>query len=212
MTLFFSSDHHFGHENIIKHCRRPFSSVEEMDQTMIDRWNEVIGPDDDVFHLGDFAHRKSDPKRVKEICWKLNGNIHLICGNHDTDHRPMIAEDNWERVCKRLAWVPDRFDLLSSGYHEVFLDGKLVVLSHYAFETWHDMSKKSWHLHGHSHGKLTKKTRRLDVGVDTHDFRPWSWEEIKVELGGGKKKATKPAKVKGVTKSGAAQIIIKDIF
>ena len=61
--IFVTSDNHFGHENIIKHCRRPFANAEAMDECMIDRWNSTVGPDDDVFHLGDIAHRKSDPYR-----------------------------------------------------------------------------------------------------------------------------------------------------
>ena len=60
MSTFFTSDHHFGHAKIIEYCKRPFSSVEEMNQVMIDRWNEVVGPDDHVYHLGDFAFGHND--------------------------------------------------------------------------------------------------------------------------------------------------------
>jgi len=184
--IFFTSDHHFGHENIIKHCKRPFSSVKEMDDAMVEQWNSVVTDADQVFHLGDFAHRKSDSGKVSEILHQLNGNIHLICGNHDTDHVEMTEDMNFKPVVGRLAWNHLGFDLICGGYHEIIIDGQMVVLSHYAFETWHDMRKGSWHLHGHSHGQLTKKPKRLDLGVDTHDFRPWSWDEVKQSMGGRK--------------------------
>jgi calcineurin-like phosphoesterase family protein len=73
---------------------------------------------------------------------------------------------------------PYLFQSVNPGYKEIFEYGRLIVMSHYAMETWHDMRKGTIHLHGHSHGKLKTKTRRLDVGVDTHDFRPWSLDEV----------------------------------
>ena len=62
--IFITSDHHFGHENIIKHCSRPFRNADEMDATMVDRWNEVVGPDDDVYIAGDFSHKRCPAERA----------------------------------------------------------------------------------------------------------------------------------------------------
>ena len=75
--IYFTSDHHFGHENIIKFCDRPFRSVEEMDQTLIERWNEKVKPEDEVYHLGDFSLAK-DPQRVSDILDSLKGTKYLI--------------------------------------------------------------------------------------------------------------------------------------
>jgi calcineurin-like phosphoesterase family protein len=80
-NLFFTSDHHFGHNNIIKYCNRPFENVDEMNAALIKRWNEKIPPDGDVYHLGDFA--LCHPEKLEEILDQLNGRIHLIIGNHD---------------------------------------------------------------------------------------------------------------------------------
>ena len=79
--VYFTSDTHFGHENIIKWCRRPYSSVEEMNEKLIENWNSVVGPDDIVFHLGDFAFGGSG--LWKEVLSRLNGKKYLIIGNHD---------------------------------------------------------------------------------------------------------------------------------
>lgn len=80
-NIFFTADHHFGHENIIKFSERPFESLEHMNEELIKRWNEKIGPGDTVYHLGDISLGK--PDFTKEILDRLNGNIHLIKGNHE---------------------------------------------------------------------------------------------------------------------------------
>lgn len=181
MSIFVTSDHHFGHENIIKHCNRPFADADEMDQFMVDAWNSVVGPDDTVYHLGDLAHKRTPQERVTEIVGELNGSIELLVGNHELDSTAWF--DSKAPFTHRMIINTALFASVNPGYRELFEDDQLVVMSHYAMETWHDMGKKSWSLHGHSHGKLKKKTRRLDVGVDTHDFRPWSWKEIKQNFG-----------------------------
>ena len=80
-NIFFTADHHFGHENIIRFSERPFESLEQMNEEMIRKWNEKIEPGDTVYHLGDFSLGK--PDFTKEILDRLNGNIHLIKGNHE---------------------------------------------------------------------------------------------------------------------------------
>ena len=80
--IFFTSDHHFGHSNIIKFCKRPFKDVEEMNEVLIERWNEKINPEDEVYHIGDFAMTK-DNELVANILDKLNGTKYLIVGNHE---------------------------------------------------------------------------------------------------------------------------------
>ena len=77
--IFITADNHFFHKNIIRYCNRPFNSVEEMNETMIKNWNDIVNDNDIVIHLGDFAFRN----RAREIRSKLNGTIILIRGNHD---------------------------------------------------------------------------------------------------------------------------------
>ena len=82
MNTWIISDTHFGHENIIKYCNRPFSSVEEMDARMIKLWNNVVKKNDIVYHLGDFG--VGNKEYISKIVSKLNGRIFLILGNHDS--------------------------------------------------------------------------------------------------------------------------------
>lgn len=81
MKYYVISDTHFGHENIIRYCNRPFSSVEEMDKTLIKNWNQTVSNKDIVLHLGDVGLCKKD--YLAEIISKLNGKKILIKGNHD---------------------------------------------------------------------------------------------------------------------------------
>ena len=79
--IYFTSDHHFGHKNIIKFSKRPFKGVDEMDEMLIQKWNEKIKPEDDVYHLGDVG--LSSFGKLSKILEKLNGKIYLINGNHE---------------------------------------------------------------------------------------------------------------------------------
>lgn len=79
--IFITSDHHFSHKNIIRYCKRPFNSVEEMNEIMINKWNKKVRHRDIVIHLGDFA--LAETKKIGNIRRKLNGTIILIQGNHD---------------------------------------------------------------------------------------------------------------------------------
>ena len=79
--IWFTSDTHFSHANIIKYCHRPFASVEEMDEQLVSRWNAAVGPNDTVYHLGDFA--VGDGKRFAKRVSRLNGRIKILPGSHD---------------------------------------------------------------------------------------------------------------------------------
>lgn len=165
--IWFTADHHFGHDNIIKYCHRPFDDVGAMDRFLVQAWNEVVAPTDTVYHLGDLSYKGANSQ---EYIKQLNGRKEIVLGNHDIANREGCEIDLSE------------FDAVHQGYAELHLDGVHIILCHYPLQTWHDMNKKSIHLHGHCHGKLTKKTRRLDVGVDSHDYRPWSLSEVFQEL------------------------------
>jgi calcineurin-like phosphoesterase family protein len=163
------SDTHFGHANIIKYSNRPFSDVEEMNEMMIQEWNKLVKPSDQVYHNGDFAFLQLD--KLKRLLWRLNGNIHLMLGNHDKE------------ITKHRA------DLLKHGkfvtiqhYHELKVAGKMIVLFHYGQRVWNKSHHGSIMLYGHSHGSLPPHGLSVDVGVDckeiTHEYRPIHLDEV----------------------------------
>ena len=158
MTLFVTSDTHFDHENIIRLCERPFASKEEMNETIIERWNERVGPRDEVWHLGDFAFKGEHQKFFD----RLNGRKHLIIGNHDD---PKVFEAGWVTV---------------DEYRYLRHEGERFVLFHYPILEWDGFWKGVIHLHGHQHNRdsALRSERRIDVGVDANGFRPWAIEEL----------------------------------
>ena len=102
MKTFFTSDTHFNHANVIQYCGRPFASVDEMNREMIARWNSTVGPDDTVYHLGDFALGKF--AKAAPILHRLNGARKiLVLGNHDRSARQMLAV-GFDEVHKKIEW------------------------------------------------------------------------------------------------------------
>ena len=157
--IFFTSDTHFGHTNIIKYCNRPFKTVEEMDETLIERWNSRVGKKDTVYHLGDFMLCRNKYSQYLE---RLNGKVILILGNHDHHFSK-----------GKLNGFAEVVDML-------FLD-KLepqLFLCHYAMRVWPNSHRGSINLHGHSHDMLTPAENQMDVGVDSWSFYPVSIPEI----------------------------------
>lgn len=140
------SDTHFGHKNIIKYCNRPFSSVSDMNDFMVYAWNYFVDKDDLVMHLGDFAFGGN--KFVDTILSSLNGYKVLVTGNHDGNS---YNSPYWNDV-KDTA--------------EFHYNGRMFVLNHYPVHDWNNCGNGSIHLHGHTHGKKTNYTQRIDVGVD----------------------------------------------
>jgi len=161
--IYFTADTHFNHENIIRYCGRPFKSKDDMNLEMIRRWNEVVLPGDVVFHLGDFGFGNCE-----DIINQLNGKIYFIPGSHDSH---LLRADYFIKSVKIL---PLYYNLKHEKQH--------VVLSHYCMRTWPQSYYGSWHLFGHSHGKLEPIGKSLDVGVDVHDFYPLSWLDIKSKM------------------------------
>lgn len=168
-TIYFTSDHHFGHKNIIKFSNRPFSNVDEMDQEMINRWNEKVQPKDEVYHLGDVG--LCTPGRLKEILGQLNGKIYLLKGNHEKS--AMSCRDRFE-------WVKDYYELKIPDTDFKY-DTQMLALFHYSMRVWNASHWGTYHLYGHSHGSLPDDptSRSFDVGVDCHDFYPLSYNEVK---------------------------------
>jgi calcineurin-like phosphoesterase family protein len=160
MKTWITADQHFGHRNIITLCGRPFESVETMDEAMVEGWNAVVGENDEVWCLGDFAYR-CPPRRLADIFGRLSGRKrHLIRGNHD---RGPTLQLRWTSV---------------SDYAQIKIGTIDVILFHYAMRVWNKCHYGSWHLFGHSHGQLPPVGRSCDVGVDVWGFRPVSFDEI----------------------------------
>jgi calcineurin-like phosphoesterase family protein len=158
--VMFTADNHFGHENIIKFCSRPFKDANHMNEVMVERWNEAVDEDQTVFHLGDFAY-KGPSSTVPKLLDRLNGNIILIQGNHD--HK------------RSLQWFDAVHDLA-----EVVVGDQRIIMCHYGMRVWNHSFRGSWHLYGHSHGTLPTRPDRkeLDIGVDSWRFSPVSFFEI----------------------------------
>lgn len=154
MAVWFTADTHFGHAGALSLYRRPFTSIAEMDAAMIERWNETVAADDEVWHLGDFALR-TGPDAAASLLRRLNGRKHLVTGNNDPAEIVRLPE--WSSV---------------QYYAEIAVETRRLVLCHYAFRTWNGMAKGALNLHGHSHGRLKPLPRQTDVGVDAWDFRP----------------------------------------
>jgi calcineurin-like phosphoesterase family protein len=154
MALFFTSDTHFGHGGSLGLFRRPFASVKEMDAALVARWNATVGPEDEVWHLGDFAIGRP-AGYMAPILAALAGVKHLVAGNNDG--AATLALPGWASV---------------EAYRELRADGVALVLCHYPFRTWNGMGRGAVNLHGHSHGRLEALPRQVDVGVDVWEFRP----------------------------------------
>lgn len=177
--IWFVSDTHFGHKNIIEFCNRPFSNTEEMDEVLIKNWNSVVGYYDLVFNLGDFAFAPN--WRWAELLGRLNGIHTLILGNHDISRWPGDSiMDLFYRVEQQMI---------------LKIDGRSVYLNHYPFlcyaGTYSNPEYATINLHGHVHTNQSynvgKDYERLsirfpyqyDVGVDNNNYTPISWEQIK---------------------------------
>jgi calcineurin-like phosphoesterase family protein len=164
MAVFFTSDTHFGHGGARGLYRRPFASTAEMDEAMVARWNAVVGSEDEVWHLGDFALGPRTA-RMEELLGRLNGRKHLLAGNNDGEAARALP--GWASV---------------QPYAEMELDGTGLVLCHYPFRSWRNMGRtggRAWiNLHGHSHGRLGPVPRQCDVGVDAWEFAPATLPDI----------------------------------
>jgi calcineurin-like phosphoesterase family protein len=164
MTIWFTSDWHLNHTNIIKYCNRPFDNVFEMNEAIINNYNELVKDDDIVYNLGDVCF-KSSYGYLKGLLERFNGSIIVVLGNHDNrQHMKRLLKDN---IIKAVAEVL-----------ELKIDQKLIWLSHYAHRIWNKKHYGAYHLYGHSHSNLESYDLSFDVGVDCWNFKPISFDEI----------------------------------
>lgn len=157
--IYFTSDTHFGDHRVLRIDRRPFGDMTDHDVTLIRYWNEVVGPEDDVWHLGDLMSSRAGS--ADQLLAMLNGRKHLIIGNNDSSE--VVSARGWSST---------------QHYAELTIDERLLILCHYPFRTWNKIGKGSINLHGHSHGRLKPLPRQYDVGVDAQALRPVTLAEI----------------------------------
>lgn len=192
---YFTSDLHLGHTNVIRYCKRPYESVEQMNESLVDNWNAVVKSSDDVYVMGDFSLSAT---AVKDYVPRLKGRKHLIKGNHDRCHPASPYAKTLEKQTKQEKFY------LDCGWESVQLEGELDLLSgRYPVRLYHMPYKEQaleegkpqnhpkWRLEdtgkilicGHVHDawkmRVTERgTLMVNVGVDVWDMRPISENEL----------------------------------
>lgn len=171
--VFFTSDLHFWHKNVIEFCNRPWPNVEAMNHGLIDNWNSVVGDNDAVFICGDLFF--CGKTKAKEIVAQLKGIKYWILGNHC-----------WGKIPERRA-EEFGFEFMGPSY-ELKLHGTKVLLSHFPYLGDHTAEQRftehrlkdegDWLLHGHVHGEWKIRGKQINVGVDVWDYKPVSVSEI----------------------------------
>lgn len=164
--IYYTSDLHGFHENIIRICNRPYVTVEDMNADIVAKWNAKVKSEDDVYILGDMFFKYTDIQQVKDILNTLNGKKHLIKGNHDKFLKQLRWQDYFEEVVY---------------YKEINDNGRMVCLFHYPIEEWNGYYRNSYMLYGHVHGNMDnikQHPRKFNVGVDVNDFEPKTLDEL----------------------------------
>lgn len=166
-TIKITSDLHFFHDNIIKHCDRP-CEAENHNEWLIEKLNSSIGKDDTVYHLGDFAYGKYKYPELKKIMSSLNGNWLFILGNHD-------KESQLKELCKGTN------HRVLGDYHTMRYNDKSIIMFHYPIENWWNKYRGSFHFHGHTHNNSPRKIEnRYNVCLD-HEMKVYDIDEFFVE-------------------------------
>lgn len=166
-NIWFTADTHLNSPGIIR-CRPQFNTYKEHDEYVIERWNSVITPSDRVYLLGDVGSGR--PEDLRKLLDRLNSSqVFCILGNHDqTTIKPVVRS--------RFVW--------QKGVHHLKIGEQKMWLGHFPYLTWSGMYRGEFSLHGHCHNNLPDNLllRRMDVGLDTNDLIPWSWDEISNRL------------------------------
>lgn len=168
MTIWFISDTHFGHSNIIKYCNRPFNTIEDMNNCLIDNINKTVKKEDVLYHLGDFCFGDAEQYRTRLKC----DNIHIILGNHDPRQKS-----------KRFEKFKNLFSSVST-YKELIIDDMHIVLHHYPLNNLNiklKLKENSIYLHGHCHNKSAYKHNTIlhkDLSVEGINYAPVTLKDI----------------------------------
>lgn len=192
--IFFSSDHHFYHKNIIKYCNRPFETVEEMNEEMVKRWNEVVAKEDIVYYLGDFSLAI---RPVELFLNRLNGTKILMAGNHDFCHpvhpksKTLDKHQYWLNRYEELGFQSihyERYLNIIDGTTSFIYSTDSILMTHMPYlnadnkderyPQYRPIDEGKVLLHGHVHDKWKIKDKMINVGVDVWDFYPVSFDTI----------------------------------
>ena len=177
---YYTSDWHLFHKKIILYSKRPFHladgspDVETMNRTIIDNINAVVGPDDELYLLGDVAF--ADARKTRSIMEQIVcQNIFLIPGNHDSDEIINLTRSDGSPMWKAVSPLMDIVD-----------NGRRLVLCHYKFEVFnkahYEQPKTAYQFYGHSHGNLPGNNQQIDVGVDCWDFKPITLKQAEARM------------------------------
>lgn len=170
--IYFTSDLHFAHANIINLCGRPFESVEQMNEALIENWNKKVRNNDTVYVVGDMVWKREN---VERFLGRLKGNKILIVGNHDN----WIAEESFQKYFVEIA-----------KYKEISLNGHQMTFCHYPMLEWKnsrkgDSPKLGYHIYGHIHNNVLPEYRylfelpnALNAGVEVNNYEPVTFEEL----------------------------------
>ena len=156
-TVWFTSDEHYGHRNIIKYCNRPFEDVNDMDSILIFNHNCNVNNEDWVIHGGDFSMIRNKETVYRKYISYLKGKHVFLRGSHDY----------WMRDGTRYGEIWER------RFGEYY-----IVVCHYAMRVWPRSHYGSFMLYGHSHGNLPPVGKQHDIGVDNNNYRPISLDEV----------------------------------
>lgn len=167
--LWFTSDQHYFHDKIRFYSKRPFLSVEDMNEALIKNWNAVVKPNDEVWDLGDFSF--GDYEKTVSVLKRLNGRHNFVMGNHDK-----VITKNKEELLKSglLISIQD--------YKEIKYENKTLILFHFPIKSWNKKHHGSIHCFGHVHSSMPAFAKSVDVGIDnkeiTSEYRPISFDEL----------------------------------
>jgi calcineurin-like phosphoesterase family protein len=181
--IYFTSDTHYSHKNLVRgtsrwddksRCR-DFDTLEQHDNVIVNSINKIVGAEDTLYHLGDWSF--GGYENIRRFRHRINClTVHLILGNHDQN-----IENNIEAFFGDFASI--------SYYKEIEINGNKIVLSHWPMKIWNKSHRGSWQLHGHCHNHLkpdewwtkskpNERRRTMDVGMDTNNYKPWSYSEL----------------------------------
>jgi len=187
-NLYFISDSHFSHSNICSATTqwkdagdtvRQFSSLEQMNRTIVDNINAVVGENDILFHLGDWSFggfEQIEKFRSQLVC----KNIHIVLGNHD--HHIERNKDGIQSLFSSVnSFIPHLLVKREIEGSKGMMERFGFCVFHYPIASWIDMNSGVIHLHGHVHLPKHLKLgngRSLDVGMDGNDMKPYSLDEV----------------------------------
>lgn len=195
METWFTSDHHFGHANIIKFCDRPWwrghlhpptPDVDAMNEALVEFWNETVAPGDVVYYVGDFAMGPKDT--VTKIAPRLNGEVHLILGNHDRPYRGKKGGEKYDGLYYSAGFETIQSELMFEGYR----------INHFPYTV--DFERRPGGdkfsgmrptrdgtplIHGHVHDSWPEPLNgddQIHVCIDVWDYRPVNFDTIREML------------------------------